>query len=66
MVTINAYWDETIHGDSILFLFPEDEQGENCPEELECGWMREGLPALKEKAEALNLRVWIEEEKRFL
>ena len=66
MVTINAWWDEDVDGNYYLCLSSEDEQGKDCPEELEGRWIREALPALKQKAEVLNLRVWIGEENRFV
>ena len=66
MVTINAWWDEDVDGNHYLCLDSEDSQGNDCPEELEGRWIREGLPALKQKAEALDLKVWIGEEDRFV
>ena len=66
MVTINAWWDEDVDGNYFLYLASEDSQGNDCPEELEGRWIREGLSALKQKAEAFNLRVWIGEEDRFV
>lgn len=66
MVTINAFWDETPSGLNVLVLADEDSDGNDCPEELEGGWVRDALPTLAKKAQELGLDVWIEEELRFL
>lgn len=66
VVTINAFWDETPSGLNILVLADEDSDGNDCPEELEGGWVRDALPTLAKKASEFNLKVWLGEEDRFL
>jgi len=66
VVTINAFWDETPSELNILVLEDEDSEGNDCPEELAGGWVRDALPTLAKKASELNLKVWVGEEDRFL